>query len=264
MATIRITPAEARAVRNQIANLNKQQFDQFQELIGFVNGLEFSWSGDIPREVASQYGSQKLQSDSGAITGMLNEYGDALEWAVSHFEEVERRLIEEQRRRDEEARQRVEGTGGAAGGNVNIKELEDFKNWVLDRQNWTDRPGGARGGIDVDGVYGEQCADISKLWYMKMYGVDSVQLSAWNRNGTTPMVSFGAQNTMNNVSGGPYAAGDIGFTIKPPSIGHTYVIMSNPDANGMVQILEQNWPTGNSPQTRTIPVSEITNGFRKK
>ena len=109
MATIRITPTEARAVRNQIANLNKQQSNQFQELISSVTGIEFSWSGDIPREVNNAYDSQRLHRDANSITTMLNEYIDALEWAVNHFEEVERRLIEEQRRIDEEARQEAYG-----------------------------------------------------------------------------------------------------------------------------------------------------------
>ncbi|MDR2664763.1 MAG: hypothetical protein LBC21_00605 [Oscillospiraceae bacterium] len=140
-----------------------------------------------------------------------------------------------------------------------LKQLDDFKTWVLDKNNWTDKAGGAAGGIDVDNAFGEQCADISKKWYMTMYGVSSVGLSAYDDAGKTPMVNFKAKNTMADVSGGPYAAGDIGFKIGKS--GHTFVIMSNPDANGMVQILEQN---PSSPRLSTMHISEITNGYRKK
>ncbi len=112
------------------------------------------------------------------------------------------------------------GTSGnnAATSTVNMGELEAFKNYCLDSKNWTDRPGGAKGGIDVDGAYGEQCADISKLWYMRMYGVASVGLSAWNNAGTAPMVNFSAKSNMRDVSGGPYAAGDSPSSRHPRDI----------------------------------------------
>jgi hypothetical protein len=154
------------------------------------------------------------------------------------------------------------GASGNSGTNstIDMGELEAFKNYVLDSKNWTDRSGGAKGGIDVDGAFGEQCADISKLWYMRMYGVTGVGLSCWS-NGVPGVYFDAGKKNMQDVSGGPYAAGDIGFTIKPPNTGHTYVIMSSPDANGNVQILEQN---PSSPKISTIHISKITNGYRKK
>ena len=162
----------------------------------------------------------------------------------------------------------TDALSGATGGFENQKLLDDFINWVFDENNWTSKPGGATRGIDVDNYFGEQCADISKVWYMRMYGAESVSLSAWNDNGTVPMVNFPESSTMADVSGGPYAVGDIGFTINPPYVGHTFVVISNPDAEGNVKIIEQYYKTdsnpGGEPQIRTIPVDEITNGFRKK
>ncbi|MDR1210345.1 MAG: DUF2974 domain-containing protein [Clostridiales bacterium] len=151
--------------------------------------------------------------------------------------------------------------GATSGGGADAAKLDSFKNWCLDTNNWTDHAGGAAGGIDVDNAYGEQCADISKKWFMEMYGVNSVGLSAWNNAGTAPAVNFSEKSRMADVSGGPYAAGDIGFAINPPNSGHTFVVVSNPDKNGNVQILEQN---PSSPRIRSVPMSYITNGYRKK
>ena len=188
--------------------------------------------------------------------------------AVDIFQDCESKILDSARNTDFGGSAGIVGAAvaavqaaiDAARDQLVLVKLEEFKKWVLDKTNWTEHPGGAPEGIDVDNVAGEQCADISKKWYMMLYGVDRVLLSAWNDAGKAPEVNFPAKNTMTDVSGGPYAPGDIGFIVNS-KVGHTFVILSAPDANGNVQILEQN---PDRPHISTIPASRITNGYRKK
>jgi len=172
------------------------------------------------------------------------------------------------------AKNAAQAVTGAAESAMDYVKLKQFTEWALDESNWT--VGGSwldgkwivgatgKGGVHADTVFGAQCADISKAWVQKLLGLDSPPpLSAWNNKATAPMVNFDWQGYgLRDASGGPYKAGDVGFTS-----GHTYVIITDQDADGYVTILEQNArPAGNpdgSPQTSQMHYSKIENAYRK-
>jgi hypothetical protein len=124
------------------------------------------------------------------------------------------------------------------------EKVQEFKEWAMDRSNWTNNPGGAQGGIDADGVYGEQCADIAKAYYQRLFG-SSVLITAWANdmpiNSYNPRAWFsgsipsGLQDVSNGGNVTQVKAGDIVFFG-----GHVAVATSDSDAHGNFRVIEQN------------------------
>jgi|GEM_PF-3447494 len=146
------------------------------------------------------------------------------------------------------------------------KKVDEFVDLIQHPEKWPPEWHQAKTdtgnpGIDVDGAFGAQCADISKAWFAKLYGLDpksaDARLSAWNDAGTAPMTNFPRKDWMTHVDGGQgYLAGDIAFTK-----GHTFVIISDQDGEGNFWVVEQN---PNSPKKSLYNASQITDAFRYK
>jgi len=257
-----------RDISNEMAAVDKSLNASSQGILGLVS----SWVDGKTRSMFSLATKSKINKQT-ATAALFLAGGETVFGAMDIWD----RLLDKTKNWLHIPRGNSKGGAGAAKLNladkinetvqrilrpVKQKDVDSFVNWSLDEKNWTAKPGGAPRGIDSDNVYGEQCADISKEWYYRMYG-ERTRLSAWNDSGTAPGVNFINSSKMDDVTGGPYLAGDIGFTIchQPKQIGHTFVIVSDQDANGKVMILDQN---PHSPTKREIPVSDITHAYRKK
>jgi hypothetical protein len=144
-------------------------------------------------------------------------------------------------------------------------ELRRFKDWALNPDNWTNRPGGAPWGIDVDKAHGEQCADIPKAYYQQLFG-DLILLTAWYENPEAPISRYdpggwfsgsipsGLQDVSNGGNVREVKAGDIVFIS-----GHVMVATSDSDTNGNFSVIEQN-PT--SPRESSYNISRAIGCFR--
>ena len=87
MGLIKMETAAVREIRNNIRNLNQEQFDRFQDLLGYIDNINGAWDGDMPEEAKTRLA--RVRADSGKITDMLNRYGAALEFAIQELEEAD-------------------------------------------------------------------------------------------------------------------------------------------------------------------------------
>jgi len=232
-----------------IATKMKQHADGFatnqSTLNAQVQKLNNSWTGSAGEAMKNELSEMK-------------QYATKLQEAMQELAKFAKQAADALKQTDEGVKQ---------------SSLNAFKEKILNPKNWNSTTTSKGKGIDVDGAYGAQCADISKMWAQELLGLKSPPLlSAWNNAGTKPMVNFDWKGLgLKDVSGKTCAPGDIGFTITPTS-GHTFVILSAPNAQGKVLILEQNSRytgsdgvpnTDGHPQTRWIDAKDITNAYRK-
>jgi hypothetical protein len=120
--------------------------------------------------------------------------------------------------------------------------VDDFKNWALSSTNWNSTTPYGNPGIDYDGAYGAQCADIGIAW--SQWIGRRVSFDGWDaENAYKPgwrVVGF---------SLGQAQAGDV--VTRVGGKRHVIVIIGSP-ANGTVQDIEQN---PNSPHLQRRPIA---------
>ncbi|WP_310964130.1 hypothetical protein [Nocardioides terrisoli] len=114
--------------------------------------------------------------------------------------------------------------GPAAGG------IGSFKAWALDSAHWNSSTDAGNRGIDSDGWYGAQCADLGIAW-SKQAG-RPVGFDGWD-------TSTKSKPGWHYVSGNLSAArpGDVITRVK--GIQHVVVVIGSPSA-GSIQVLQQN------------------------
>jgi hypothetical protein len=146
----------------------------------------------------------------------------------------------------------------ASGGvGVTPATLQTFANWAMDKQNWNSTTSGGNPGIDVDGVYGAQCADISKAWVQRVLGLPTPPLlTAQDEQGRAvdwgDSVPAGANKQDSNTK---IKAGDVIFF----KFGHTAIALNNEDDGGGFRVIEQNLP---SPHENSYDKLQVSAFFR--
>lgn len=114
--------------------------------------------------------------------------------------------------------------GGSAGG-----AIDDFRAWALNPANWNSTTDIGQRGIDFDGWYGAQCADIGIAWSAKVgrrVGFDGWDTSSASKPGWTPIVGTLAQARPGDV------------VTRVGGNRHVVVVVGNP--SGTVPVLQQN------------------------
>ena len=115
MSLIRLETEEARAIKTQLENLNRQQYDMFQQMNGYITAAKEAWSGEAANAWKGVLAN--ISFDAGAIKEMLNRYTKALESAVYELEEADRKNAEETAKMDmgqKEASSTAENSAGAS------------------------------------------------------------------------------------------------------------------------------------------------------
>jgi surface antigen len=123
------------------------------------------------------------------------------------------------------------GCGGAQG--PWASQMNSWLSWAQNPANWNSTTPTGNPGIDQDGAYGAQCADLARSWAAsigKLVGFDGNDTHAnsnkpgWAKAGT----SFSTAQT-----------GDVITGFYPAGVGHVVVVVEGPH-NGVITVLEQN------------------------
>lgn len=115
---------------------------------------------------------------------------------------------------------------GSAGGS----QISSFKAWALNSANWNSTTDGGKPGIDSDGSFGAQCADLGIAW------------SKWVGH----RVGFDGYDTASaSKSGWHVVSGNLGQA-QPGDVitrvgGHQHVVVvTGSPSGGRVQVIQQN------------------------
>lgn len=121
--------------------------------------------------------------------------------------------------------------GGLTGNNSgSTTQVSDFRSWALSPSNWNAKTPAGNPGIDADGYFGAQCAEVGIAWSERV----------------GHRVSFdGLDTSAASKAGWHYVAGNLG-SAKPGDVitrvggqQHVVVVTGSPNA-GQIAVLEQN------------------------
>lgn len=135
--------------------------------------------------------------------------------------------------------------------------LSGWLAWAANQENWKSTTDGGKPGIDVDGAYGAQCADLSKSWAQWALGlktpplltaVDGFMGSPVSGGANFPPPGIEQRNMGENDE--TIQAGDIVFF----KFGHTAVVTAAQDPSGLFRVFEQN---PGSPAEREYPIETV-------
>jgi hypothetical protein len=136
-------------------------------------------------------------------------------------------------------------------------DLSNWINWALDPSHWNSKTDGGNPGVDVDGAYGAQCADISKSWVHDRLHMGSYPLLTAQDNNSNPVL-WGADippQAHQQPMGEKIKAGDVVFFVW----GHTAIAINEEDEEGRFSVVEQNYP---SPHKNAYSKGQVMGFFR--
>jgi hypothetical protein len=120
--------------------------------------------------------------------------------------------------------------------------IRSFQSWALNQANWNSRTPSGTPGIDSDGYYGAQCADLGIAW-SKQAG-HSVGFDGWDS-------SSSSKPGWHYVSGNFGAAQPGDVVTRVGGKQHVVVVVGSP-SGGVVSVLQQN---PGSPAVASYPTS---------
>lgn len=106
--------------------------------------------------------------------------------------------------------------------------------------NWVKGLANAGTGVDADGVFGMQCVDLPNMLAQKFFG------RSMPGNGIDMLAAGRANGWVTTGAEKPHAGAIFCMRVSYHGYGHTGVVVSEPDASGRFQTVEQNVDGGMS------------------